>query len=359
FVGLIAAIAIFLDGTIAAAAQSSIPAPAIITKKTAVSPPETANHTAALTALTTPQAPTAACTTPTKILPVGDSITSGRNSTHDGGYRLPLYLELRDDGYDIEMVGGKTNGPSIGFDPFHEGVPGIETKAVVEAMDFYLPNNDPDVILLHLGTNDMRKNGVVTETVIPRIDALLDKVDVYEIANQKTIPVFVAQIINEACASPATPKCQQGHDNTIIINAAIEQLVNDRIAATGDNLILVDMENDAGLDYTQTPAFVDFADELHPNDIGYAKMAAAWADKLDNILPAPCSTPPLILGDALTETAVLARYSHQITASGVGNKTYALNTVPTGMTMDSTGFSTWIPTIDQVGSNNVEVQVTT
>jgi uncharacterized repeat protein (TIGR01451 family) len=357
-VGMMAALVIILDGTLAAAAQTAAPAPALIVKHTAVSPrPVTAaNHTTALTALTTEQMATdAVCTSPSKILTIGDSITSGQNSTHDAGYRLPLFLKLRNDGYNIQMVGGKANGPTIGFDPYHEGVPGIETATVVDKMSFYLSNNNPNVILLHLGTNDMRKNIVVTATVIPQIDLLLNKVDEYETANQKTITVIVAQLISEACGSPATPACTRGVNNTTKYNAALAQLVNDRIAATGDSLVLVNMETGAGLDYSKP--FVDFADELHPNDIGYEKMAVAWYDKLKNVLPATCATPPLILGNALTETAVFSRYSTQITASGAGNKTFSLNTFPTGMKIDANGRISWIPNLAQVGNNAVEVQV--
>jgi len=56
--------------------------------------------------------------------------------------------------------------------------------------------------------------------------------------------------------------------------------------ASGDRLIIVDLENGAGLDYRLYPNG-DMIDNKHPYDNGYAKMAATWFfDGLLKILPA-------------------------------------------------------------------------
>ena len=45
---------------------------------------------------------------------------------------------------------------------------------------------------------------------------------------------------------------------------------------------MVDMENGAGIDY-----YTDMDDDLHPNHLGYDKMAAVWFAALDALLSTP------------------------------------------------------------------------
>ena len=65
-------------------------------------------------------------------------------------------------------------------------------------------------------------------------------------------------------------------------------MANARIAA-GDDIVMVDMEDGAGLDYAldTSPPYDDgdMYDNLHPNDRGYGKMAAKWYQHLVQILP--------------------------------------------------------------------------
>jgi hypothetical protein len=53
---------------------------------------------------------------------------------------------------------------------------------------------------------------------------------------------------------------------------------------SGDKIILVDMENEAGLVYNIQPVG-DMWDSLHPYASGYSKMGIEWYSSLIEILP--------------------------------------------------------------------------
>jgi len=104
-------------------------------------------------------------------MPVGDSITEGKYT--QGGYRKPLYQMLKDNGYSITFVGKEDNGDpanDTGFstdmeDPNHEGYGSARIGMLLNGgttenhaalpIKTSLANNNPDVVLILLGTNDI------------------------------------------------------------------------------------------------------------------------------------------------------------------------------------------------------------
>jgi hypothetical protein len=67
-------------------------------------------------------------------------------------------------------------------------------------------------------------------------------------------------------------------------------MANTRIAQ-GDRIIIINMEDEAGIVYLQEPAG-DMWDDVHPFETGYSKMADAWfADGLSLILPVANAGP--------------------------------------------------------------------
>jgi lysophospholipase L1-like esterase len=108
---------------------------------------------------------------PVKIMPVGDSITEGKYT--QGGYRRPLCQMLKDNGYSVTFVGKEDNGDpanDTGFsagmeNPNHEGYGsarigmllngGTTEKHTALPIKTSLENNNPDVVLILLGTNDI------------------------------------------------------------------------------------------------------------------------------------------------------------------------------------------------------------
>ena len=97
----------------------------------------------------------------TRIMPLGDSITQGAASGEpdedlQAGYRLVLWDLLADAGYDVDFVGNLNSGSDIlDFDPHHEGHPGWRDDEIAANIYAWLKLNPADIILLHIGTNDL------------------------------------------------------------------------------------------------------------------------------------------------------------------------------------------------------------
>lgn len=203
---------------------------------------------------------------PVKIMPLGDSITyddySGdiRPTSERVAYRLPLWTFLDSEMYWFDFVGGLVAGEGFSFfDPDNEGHPGFTDAQVASAVYGYLSNNPADLILLHIGTNDLDPDP-------GDVESILDEIDRYS----ENITVAIARIIEHV-----------GDDGTTnTFNDAVEGMANLRIA-DGDKIVMVDMEDGAGIDYT---IGVDMIDIWHPNINGYQKMADKWVLSLNDIL---------------------------------------------------------------------------
>ncbi|NIS71950.1 MAG: hypothetical protein GTO12_24395, partial [Proteobacteria bacterium] len=117
-------------------------------------------------------------------------------------------------------------------------------------------------MLLHIGTNGLDPSP-------DDVEFLLDEIDRYESDHSMEIMVFLARIINRNPYSA----------DTTLFNDNVEAMAQLRITNDGDRIIIVDMEDGAGIDYS-----TDMYDEKHPNDSGYEKMANLWFTVLDDFL---------------------------------------------------------------------------
>jgi lysophospholipase L1-like esterase len=194
---------------------------------------------------------------PVKIMPLGDSITRGVGSTNSNGYRKPLYLALADAGYNFDFVGGQTAGDFQDLN--HEGHGGWHadtagTSDILGQVYNWLTANPADIVLLHIGTNDITVGGQNANEV----SDILNEIDRFS----TDIKVILALIIDRQTHSSATTQ----------FNIDVNNMAQSRIAA-GDDIIVVDMEH--ALSY-----LTDMYDYLHPNNTGYAKMADAWYNAL-------------------------------------------------------------------------------
>jgi lysophospholipase L1-like esterase len=186
-----------------------------------------------------------------KIMPLGDSITFGSPDRAYGGYRHALGALLAKDGYAINFVGSQRSGIGIIPNPDHEGHSGWTIAQIKSGIDTdrWLEAYRPDIILLHIGTNDLRRGDAAAAQT--DLSALLDDI-------RSRLPearIIVAQII------PFRRGPDPAHR---AYNAAIPAM----IAAKGALVSMVNME--------AILAAEDYADGLHPNDGGYDKMARAW-----------------------------------------------------------------------------------
>ena len=210
--------------------------------------------------------------TPVRVMPLGDSITVGVSSGVDDpalwvSYREALFDGLTTTGRYVDFVGNEVDGWAVEFfDSNHEGHGGWTSARVASQIYQLLVNNPAEIILLHIGTNNVQES-------VEDVEAVLNEIDRYETDSGIGIAVIVAQIIQGRASNTAT---------TSLFNQNLAMLVADRNAA-GDNLILVDMEH--ALIYPD-----DMFNSLHPNTTGYAKLAGVWQSALEPLLPI-CPTP--------------------------------------------------------------------
>ncbi len=212
---------------------------------------------------------------PTRIMPLGNSITydnhSGdtRPSSERISYRYPLWKLLVDDGYLFDFVGSVTAGEAIFPDAENEGWPGWQDYQIADSIYAFLTYNPADIVLLHIGTN-----GLDTDT--SDVEDILNEIDRFETDNAMDIWVVLAKIINRSTYSATTTE----------FNNNIAAMAQNRINQEGDKIVIVDMENGAGINYDLQPAG-DMYDNLHPNDDGYAKMANVWHAALQTLMALP------------------------------------------------------------------------
>jgi lysophospholipase L1-like esterase len=226
------------------------------------------------------------------ILALGNSITYGYtdgslSNDMSRGYRYTLKYLLQQAGYNVDFVGHVSSGCLYFGDCQHAGVLGTQDQYVARLLlDGYDEKNDqqiivptgpyldvykPDIILLHIGTNDVTHEA--DPTADQRVSQILNLIDQYEIRAQKEVIVFLALIINRKLPWEAG----SGAATTSLFNDYIKNIAQNRIA-NGDKIVIVDMEHDAGFLYNDE----DMADQLHPNTTGYNKMANLWFSSIAN-----------------------------------------------------------------------------
>jgi lysophospholipase L1-like esterase len=272
------------------------------------------------------------------IMPLGDSITDDNQNltfgTLGNSYRKPLWDDLNASRFWVDFVGSRANETSD-FDNDHEGQPGATDNEIADVVQAYLDYNPAEVVLLHIGTNDLDDNATSTQNILANIDS-------WSGGDGERITVLLARIINRI------PNSQTSTD----YNDNVEAMATARIA-NGDKIIMVDMEDGAGLIYDYDSNGGDFVDYLHPDDGGYVKMADLWYTKLDPLLP--MVDPPQITSSAVLTAAVGELYTYDVDASGTPSPVFSLTTNPAGMTIDAaTGVIQWTPTA--AGNEDVVVQ---
>ncbi|GKQ41342.1 ricin-type beta-trefoil lectin domain protein [Streptomyces sp. A012304] len=213
----------------------------------------------------------AAPNTPLRVMPLGDSITWGVGSSTGNGYRGPLWNRLAADGHPLDFVGTGRNGPMS--DPDNEGHSGYKIHQIAALADASLTRYRPNVVTLHIGTNDLNESYQVS-TATDRLKSLVNQIT----AAAPDATVLVASLVVSTSGSEERYRAAY--------NQAIPRIVSDAQAA-GKKVAHVDMSS-------LTTA--DLVDALHPNDSGYQKMADAFhrgvqsadsAGWLKNPAPAP------------------------------------------------------------------------
>jgi lysophospholipase L1-like esterase len=199
-------------------------------------------------------------------MPIGDSITQANNE-HDS-YRRILWHGLERSGYQVDFVGSLNSNhgglpPHQDFDLDHEGHWGFRTDEILEQIDDWAGTYEPQVVLIHLGSNDVFQNQSTTGT-IEELGRLIDRL---RAANTK-VKIALAQII------PV--------DHAAKLNAIRD--LNERIEVLGATKNLEDSPVLVVDQFTGFDAQSDTYDGVHPNASGEEKMARRWLSALDELL---------------------------------------------------------------------------
>ncbi|KAI9371767.1 SGNH hydrolase-type esterase domain-containing protein [Aspergillus egyptiacus] len=196
---------------------------------------------------------------PLRILPLGASITWGLKSETGNGYRKYLRDQLRYVGWDVNMVGSKSNPDSTMVDKDVEAHSGDTIDMVHTAARQSLAYK-PNIVLINAGTNDCR-----LDEDIPNASARM----------RSLIETLVqAEDMSETLIVLST-LIPSGNQDIIRNLPAVNQQYRDLVRAMreqGVSIVLAEMDRDDGwISYPE-----DYADDTHPNEGGYAKMAAIW-----------------------------------------------------------------------------------
>jgi lysophospholipase L1-like esterase len=197
---------------------------------------------------------------PLRVMPLGDSITDGLLTL--GGYRSDLWQYLTADGMSVDFVGSRSSGPPQLGDHDDEGHPGWRIDQVTSHARAWLLRYRPDVVLLHIGTNDVIQRRAMRRAPA-RLAALIDLIT----TTLPDVRVYVATII-----PLRDPRFEAGVRR---YNAAIPRVVAER-AAMGHRVKLVNMHR------AITRADLS-PDGIHPTGGGYSKMAARWYAALTGV----------------------------------------------------------------------------
>lgn len=191
---------------------------------------------------------------PLRIMPLGASITWGYLSTDGNGYRNDLRLNVTLHSNLVNMVGNQKHG--LMKNNANEGWPGYVIDQVRAKANVSVPQWKPNVVLVNAGTNDCIQNRSISAAGA-RMQNLLETV--WNGSANATV-LLSSLVINKVNATEW---------NVLAVNAQYAALAA-TLQSQGRKLVYVDMHGAEG------PQLDDLADNTHPNDVGYAKMADIW-----------------------------------------------------------------------------------
>jgi lysophospholipase L1-like esterase len=232
----------------------------------------------------------------TRIMPLGDSITSSFGG-HDS-YRYWLWNSLQDAGYkNIDFVGsqhgvfgGTPSDPN--FDQDHEGHSGWTADQIAAQVEDWARQARPDVVLLHIGTNDMRASQSVAST-INDISTIIDRLR----RVNPNVTVLLAKLIPDS----------ENVSSIAALDDAIPNLAAQKNRSSS-RVVLVDQSS--GFDVSR-----DTFDGLHPNESGEKKIASKFFAAVKPFLSQAAPTPQHV---PLTGTTFMGELTPTSMTNGYG-----------------------------------------
>jgi lysophospholipase L1-like esterase len=213
---------------------------------------------------------------PVRIMPLGDSITGS-----PGCWRALLWQRLENTGFtNTDFVGTlPPQGCGFPYDGENEGHGGFLATNVASQNQLvgWLAATNPDVVLMHFGTNDVW-NARTPAQILAAFTTLVNQMR----ANNPAMRVLVAQII------PMNPSnCGDCAQRVVALNNAIPGWAAG-ISTAQSPVVVVDQ-------WTGFNTAVDTFDGVHPNAAGDQKMSNRWYPALVAALggtPPSTSSPP-------------------------------------------------------------------
>ncbi|CCH00258.1 hypothetical protein FAES_2249 [Fibrella aestuarina BUZ 2] len=262
--------------------------------------------------LTNRRAPAAPDFAPAKtfrIMPLGDSKTEGGGGGNaQSSWRGFLRTRLIRNGYKLDYVGDRQNvadGDTIPNDNDHAGhggytigpdinkfCPTCETTGLFEHIQNYLPQANPDIVLLAIGVNDMFGDDIhvpgYRESAPQRYQDLVNKI----LQLKPGVRLILGTV--EPVKWDKTWGSNPSDKSLGALNAKIREIAN---ASATDNIYLADIYQK--MLATWDPG--DFFDDLHLSKQGATKDANAWFEALvpvlnntpDNVAPTVTLTSPV------------------------------------------------------------------
>lgn len=194
---------------------------------------------------------------PLRVMAFGDSLTAGAGSSHGAGYRLTLWNRLHEEGLDVDMVGGKADGPET-LDNRHQGYSPGSLHEISAGVHDKMRDYEPDVVLVLAGTDEWRDDRFSPPSFAVNLGVLIDRM----LTARPKAKIFVATI--------PPPKFGRNEQGKRQLNKLIRREVKDR-RTRGQEVYLVDL-------FEVLDPVRDMLDGNRPNDAGYEKIGDAFAD---------------------------------------------------------------------------------
>ena len=281
---------------------------------------------------------------PVRVLMLGDSITQGGDGR--ASYRQPFITPMNGS-YPgkFEMVGSMTttlggNPPSSVFSghPNHEGHYGWRADQILNGLPGWLSGYTPDVVLLHVGTND-----AIQDVDNPSAEFLNETWnDIAGIisalrGDNASVRIFLAAPVPIGSSNSAFWNAAAGNVS------ALGGKISSEAAGAGVSLVTFSSFDPATMH--------DDDDPVHPNATGESYMASTWFSAVQPSLNQLLS--PVITSSGTASGTVGAGFAYTITASE-SPASFGATGLPSGLSLNSSsGVISGTPTAAGIYGLNV------
>ncbi|MFI6483437.1 cellulose binding domain-containing protein [Nonomuraea sp. NPDC050663] len=242
---------------------------------------------------------------PVRIMPLGDSITGS-----PGCWRALLWNRLQSTGHtNIDFVGTlPTQGCGVAHDGDNEGHGGYLATNIAAQNQLvpWLAATTPDIVVMHLGTNDVWSN-IAPATILGAFTTLVGQMR----ASNPSMKILVAQII------PMNPsQCSACAQRAVNFNAAVPAWAAANTTAQSP-ITVVDQ-------WTGFSTSADTYDGVHPNAAGDQKISDRWYPALTAALgggttdTTPPTTPGTPTPGSLSSTGATLTWTPSTDSGGSG-----------------------------------------